>query len=232
MLRKEEEKSWGCKIPISSLRKSPGGDLWGFSTSTLVLREGSIVQVSLWPSSECLFGSREVEEGGKQLLVSNKSVWVQRKAWCLMILYPLPINGLVLHRWPETEGRAAVGQLRVLSKVSCYSFFSLWSVFWFFTIWEHLLAFFWNSEKRILLVFWSLSLAIPRNNGARRNGPKEVTPFHFAPYDLRYTYSPGKYLKSTFILSLFLRSLKEWNTPLRVKFESLDFEYFLFNFIV
>lgn len=68
--------------------------------------------------------------------------------------------------------------------------------------------------------------------GPRRNGPNEVIPLHFVPYDLRYTYSPGKHFNSIFILSLFLRFLKEWNTSLRVEFESLDFEYFLFNFIV
>lgn len=148
------------------------------------------------------------------LLFSEKeemSVWAQGKALSLflMLLYPLPFNGLGLYRWSETKGRADVGQLSLIQ--GKLLFFHLWSIFWFFTIWEYLLAFFWNSITKMLLVFWSLGLAIPKNNNGMdpKSGPKEVIPPHFAP-------------------SKILNDLKEWNTSLREKFESFHFEYFQF----
>lgn len=68
---------------------------------------------------------------------------------------------LFLHRWPETKGRAAVGQSSILSKVSCFCLFCICIAFWIFRIY---LSISWKSTARILSVIWFLGLAIPKSN--------------------------------------------------------------------
>ena len=68
---------------------------------------------------------------------------------------------LLLHGWPETKGRAAVGQSNILSKVSCFCLFCLCIAFWIFRIY---LSMSWKSTARILSVICFLGLAIAKSN--------------------------------------------------------------------